>query len=58
MARRRIEIFSAGCSVCDEVIAQVKSAACPSCDVSVVAMGDIHQVKRAKSLGIRSCRPW
>lgn len=54
MAIRKIEIFSAGCSLCDEVVAQVKAAACPSCEISVVKMGDTREAARAKSLGIRS----
>jgi glutaredoxin 3 len=54
MANRKIEIFSAGCSVCDEVVAQVRAAACPSCDVIVVRMSDTREAQRAKSLGIRS----
>ena len=54
MAKRKIEIFSAGCGVCEEAIAEVKAAACPSCDVSVVNVADTAQAARAKSLGIRS----
>jgi glutaredoxin 3 len=54
MAVRKIEIFSAGCAVCDEAVAQVKAAACPSCEVSVVKMSDTRIAARAKSLGIRS----
>lgn len=54
MATRKIEIFSAGCSLCDEVVAQVKAAACPSCEISVVKMSDTRVAARAKSLGIRS----
>jgi glutaredoxin 3 len=54
MATRKIEIFSAGCSVCQDVVEQVKAAACPSCEVTVVSMTDTHAAARAKSLGIRS----
>ncbi len=54
MAVRKIEIFSAGCAVCEEVIAQVRAAACPSCDISVVKMSDTREASRARSLGIRS----
>jgi len=54
MATRKIEIFSADCSVCQDVVEQVKAAACPSCDVAVVSMTDAHIAARAKSLGIRS----
>ncbi len=54
MIIRKIEIFSAGCSVCQDVIEQVKAAACPSCDVQVVSMTDIREAARAKALGVRS----
>jgi glutaredoxin 3 len=54
MTQRKIEIFSAGCSVCQEVVEQVKAAACPSCDVTVVSMADAAIAGRVKSLGIRS----
>ena len=54
MATRKIEIFSAGCAVCEDVVAQVRAAACSSCDVTVVSMSDTRAVARAKSLGIRS----
>jgi glutaredoxin 3 len=54
MAKRKIEIFSAGCDVCQDVINQVTAAACPSCDVSVVPMTDINQAARAKALGVQS----
>jgi hypothetical protein len=53
-AKRKIEVFSAGCSACTEVIEMVKRAACPSCEVTVHDMNDINVAQRAKSLGIRS----
>ena len=52
--KRKIEIFSAGCAACTEVIEMVRRAACPSCEVTVHDMKDINVAKRAKSLGIRS----
>jgi len=52
--KRKIEIFSAGCTACTEVIEMVRRAACPSCEVTVHDMKDINVAKRAKSLGIRS----
>jgi glutaredoxin len=52
--KRKIEIFSAGCPACTEVVEMVQRAACPSCDVTVHDMKDIHVAERAKSLGIRS----
>lgn len=52
--KRNIEVFSAGCPTCRETIEQIKGAACPSCEVSVLDMNDPNVVSRAKSLGIRS----
>jgi glutaredoxin len=51
---RKIEIFSAGCDVCQDVAEQVEAAACPSCEVTVVSMADTRVAARAKSLGVRS----
>ena len=52
--RRRIEIFSAGCAVCEDVVRQVKAAACPSCDIQVLDMKTPDVQRRAAVLGIRS----
>ena len=52
-AKRRVEIFSAGCPVCEEAISLVKKLACPSCEVTVHEMKDINVAKRAKQLGVR-----
>jgi len=53
-AKRKIEVCSAGCGACTEVIGMVKRAACPSCEVTVHDMNNIDVARRAKSLGIRS----
>jgi hypothetical protein len=53
-AKRKIEVFTAGCPVCDDTVALVKSLACPSCDVSVLDMRDANTASRATSIGIRS----
>lgn len=34
-AKRRVEVFTAGCPVCDEAVRLVQSLVCPSCDVQV-----------------------
>jgi hypothetical protein len=52
--KRMIEIFSAGCSVCDSVVEQLKGAACPSCDIQVRNMNAPDIRRRAADLGIRS----
>ncbi|BAV33273.1 hypothetical protein SCL_0957 [Sulfuricaulis limicola] len=53
-AKRKIEIFSAGCPVCEETINLVNRIACPSCEVEVLDMRRSEVAARAKRLGIRS----
>jgi predicted DsbA family dithiol-disulfide isomerase len=52
--KRKIEIFSAGCSACEDTIKLVNDLACPSCEISVLDMKDAAVASRAKKLGIRS----
>lgn len=52
--QRKVEIFSAGCPVCQSAIDLVNRLACPSCDVTVLDMHDIQVAKRARDLGIRA----
>lgn len=54
MASRKVEIFSAGCPVCNDVVALVKRISCPSCAVTVLNMNDQKVAQRARSLGIGS----
>ncbi len=53
-AKRKIEVFSAGCSVCRETIEMVEGNACESCEVTVLDMNDTNVADRAKQLGVRS----
>ena len=52
--KRTVEVFSAGCAVCNEVVERVNAIACPSCDVVVLDMQQPDVVKRAKTLGVSS----
>jgi glutaredoxin len=52
--KRKVEVFSAGCSACQETVELVERLACPSCEVTVLDMKKEEVAKRAKSLGIRS----
>ncbi len=52
--KRKIEVFSAGCPVCDDTIKLVNNLACPSCEVNVLDMKTPEVAERAKTLGIRS----
>ena len=53
-ATRSIEVFTAGCPVCDEAVTQIKQAACPSCDVDVLDLHDPDVAAKAKAYGIAS----
>jgi len=51
---RKVEIFSAGCPTCNEVVKQVKEIACESCEITVLDMHEGQVAERARSLGISS----
>lgn len=53
-AKRKVEVFSAGCSLCQDAIELVNRIACDSCDVSILDMNDINVAKRARDLGVRT----
>lgn len=52
--KRKVEIFSAGCSVCEDAVSVVNRLACSSCEVIVLDMKKPDAAKRAKHLGIGS----
>ena len=52
--KRQIEVFSAGCVCCEEMIAVIREAACPSCEITVHDMRNRQVAERAQQLGIRS----
>ncbi len=51
--RRRVEIFSAGCPVCEDAIQRVTEIACPSCEVEVLDMNDPLTAKAAEAYGVQ-----
>ena len=53
-SKRNIEIFSAGCPVCQNTVEMVKRISCASCEVNVLDMKNPAVAERAKNLGIRS----
>jgi glutaredoxin len=52
--KRRVEVFSAGCALCDETVATVRRIACGSCEVEVLDMRDAAVAAHAKGLGVRT----
>jgi len=51
---RKIEVFSAGCAVCDDAIALINRIACPSCEVEILDMHQPEVAKKAHEYGVRS----
>jgi len=54
MNKRRIEIFSAGCEVCEEAVQAIRAEACSSCTIEVRSMSDPTAARAAKDYGIKS----
>lgn len=51
---RKVEVFSAGCVVCEDTISLINKIACPSCEVEILDMRKPGVSKKAKQYGIRS----
>jgi glutaredoxin len=49
---RKVEIFSAGCSVCEKTIQLVTEMACSLSDIEVLDMKDPLIADRAKKMGL------
>ncbi len=53
--KRKIEVFTAGCPICDEQIEQIKNALCPSCEMEILNVkSDDVAFKKSKEYGIKS----
>ena len=52
MTKRKVEIFSAGCPLCQTVVARIQWMACPCCDVTVLDTHDPRIADRARQLGV------
>ena len=53
-ATRKIEVFSAGCVLCEDTITLINQIACPSCEVEILDMHKPEVSKKARRYGIRS----
>lgn len=55
--KRRVEVFTAGCPVCDEAVKKVKELACESCEVIVYNLNEPCETRecleKVKSYGIK-----
>ena len=52
MTLRKVEVFTAGCSLCDDAVQLVQSLACPSCSVEVLDMKDESVQAKARQYGV------
>jgi glutaredoxin len=51
---RTVEVFTAGCPVCESTVELVRRFACPSCEIAVLDMKDEQAARRSEQLGIRT----
>ena len=51
---RKIEVFSAGCALCDDTVALVRKLACAACEIEVLDMQRADVLERARRYGVRS----
>jgi glutaredoxin len=49
---RKVEVFTAGCSLCDDAVQLVQSLACSSCDVEILDMKDESAQQKARQYGV------
>lgn len=52
--KRNVEVFGAGCPVCNDAVEMIERISCQDCEINVLDMNDPAVAKRAKDLGIRS----
>jgi glutaredoxin 3 len=52
MAKRTVEVFTAGCSVCDDAVRLVRSILCESCDLQIHDTKTEAGAAKAKRYGV------
>ncbi len=52
--KRKVEVFSAGCPVCNDAVEMVQRISCQDCEINVLDMKNPVVAERAKRLGIQS----
>lgn len=51
-AKRKVDVFTAGCVVCQGVVEMVNELACPHCDVAIFNLNKNEGVEEAKAYGV------
>ncbi len=52
MAKRQVEVFTAGCPLCEPAVQLVQELACPDCDVTVYDLR-ASGVEKAREYGVQ-----
>ena len=52
LAKRKVEVFTAGCPVCTDLVDLVKATACPDCEVTIYNLNQGQGAEEAKRYGI------
>ena len=50
--KRKVEVFTAGCPVCQGVVDMINELACPHCNVSIYNLNQNEGVEEAKAYGV------
>jgi hypothetical protein len=50
--KRTVEVFTAGCQVCQGVVDMVTKLACPHCEVTIYNLNQNEGVEEAKAYGV------
>jgi hypothetical protein len=50
--KRKVEVFTSGCALCDDTVAMVQRLACPSCDPEIRDLRQATVAAEAKRRGI------
>ena len=51
--KRRVEVFTTGCPLCDETVELVRKLSCPDCDIRVYNLKE-GGMDKAKQYGVNS----
>jgi MerR family mercuric resistance operon transcriptional regulator len=52
MEKRKIEVFTAGCPVCTDLVDLVKATACPDCEVTIYNLNQGQGAEEARRYGV------
>ena len=52
MAKRTVEVFTAGCGLCDDALQRVRALVCESCDLQVHDLNTSAGIARARQHGV------